>query len=204
MTERDACRRARQTLQRLEQGATVADSVLEDAAAHLGGCPDCGGLETFETELRTALQEAPAERPSAADLERDALAIMERVRAEPARLAEHRAGRRPGADGERRSSRTRGSFVRWAGAAAALAACLALLLVEWREDEPVLDRGPVLALDDVDASELAASDDAWLVASYDIFDLQASDVEDVLRVEDLSDDELDALEGMFGSAPNVS
>lgn len=204
MTERDACRRVRQTLQRLDQGATVADSVLEDAAAHLGGCPDCGGLETFETDLRTALHEAPADLPSAADLERDALAIMELVRAEPARLAEQRAARSRAAFGERRSRRARGGFVRWTGAAAALAASLALLLVEWREEAPVIDRRPVLALDDVDASELAASDDAWLVASYDIFDLQASDVEDVLRVEDLSDDELDALEGMFGSAPNVS
>lgn len=229
MTARDECRRVARLLEELDSGseAAVASADLEAAARHLETCSSCGMTEAGAESVVEGVRAIELELPDDAFFASSAADIMAAVRAEPAGdsnvVSLGRAGAREGrraVDPGRRAgtpSRTRRSGrVRIAGGVAALAAGVVLFVTAYMlgggttrpESQTAAlsvdaSQVAVVSVDDVDLDEIVSSDDAWLVASYDIFDLDLVDPNAGLDVEDLSDAELDALEGVFGSAPSL-
>lgn len=211
MKAREECRRVAAILEGLD-AAPPDESGMEAIAAHLESCPDCGVADAGE--LLGAVAELAPPLPSEEFFAASADRVMAAVRREPVRIdAGSRSRRapqvaRPGAEPARRR-------MRLAGTALALAAGVALVVGVSLVDDSPKSNAPVarvetgqpaavvVSVDGLGAAELAASEDAWLVASSDFFDLEPADTNGSWTVENLSDAELEALEGMFGSAPGL-
>lgn len=215
MSARPECRRIAALLERLdgyEHEMAAAD--IESIAAHLESCAHCGVTEAASEEIADGVRNLDAPIPNEVFFEKTADQIMSAVLAEPAEAPAPTGRRRPVSRRVRTWPRRRMVL---AGSVAALAAGVALFVtiggIDDRSREavgPVAGVSPaavpeeIVSVAGIDLDEITSSDDAWLIASYDIFDLEVADEGGTIRVEDMSDDELDALEGVFGSAPSLS
>lgn len=218
MTVRDECRVVSELLVRLDAAEeALASTDIDVIARHLESCPHCGMADSAAERLLDGVRKIKVALPDDAFFENNASQIMASVLAEPVDATRRPSGRvvdigkRAAARSPARAPRRK----RLAGGALAAAAAIALfatafVLGDLPGSSPRLadvrtEAVPtkVVSVEEIDIEELVASDDGWLVASYDIFELDFEDVNGGLQVEDLSDDELDALEGMFGSAPSL-
>lgn len=220
MSAHERCRHVARLLERIDAGEAL-ERDAELVAAHVESCTACGVPSDVARPIVDGVRGLGAELPDDAFFAASAEQIMSAVRSEPSDarasagapvdLAERR-GR-----SMRQASRPAGrGRTRAMGAIAALAAAVALVasVALLRErggavpevasvDAPdASGRIEVVSVDDIDVDELLASEDAWIIASYDIFDAEVAAPSRGWRVEDLSDDELDALEGVFGAAPS--
>lgn len=218
MTLRDECRVVAELLARFEAADESLRAVdAETIVGHLESCPECGMAEAAAQRIVEGVRGMEAPLPDDAFFENNAAQIMASVLAEPAE-ATHRPAPRVVGIGERAGARSPARAprrMRLVGGALAAAAAIAVFVTGFVlgnhptsspgvADVPIGARPTqVVSVEGIEIEELVASDDAWLVASYDIFDLDLADVNGGLQVEDLSDEELDALEGMFGSAPSL-
>jgi len=227
VSTRDECARVAAVLDRLDDGEP-GSAEMESAAAHLESCPQCA-IDDADRRMLAAVRDLDASRPPDAFFDESAERIMAAVRAEPAGRRETAPPRAPTRRGERglfaeRPARGRARPAargrrRLVGTALAIAAGVALLVTvslvgerpgdsgapvaRVEEEAPVVAVASIDRLDALDAADLAAAADAWLVASYDFFELEAADLGPAWDVEDLSDEELEALEAMFGPAPGL-
>ncbi len=220
MSVREECRRVADLLDRFDQTEARAQET-DSIAAHLESCPDCGAMDHEEQRALEDVLARGQDVPGDASFEDSASRIMAAVQAEPEprrRVPPRRPASREVAQSLRRSGRASRAVraeprrARLSGGVLALAAGVVLLVASVMltgRPEPALrvvavePAVAVVSVEGIDVRELAASDDAWLVARYDIFDLELGDTGGELAVEELSDDELDALEGAFGSAPSL-
>lgn len=220
MSAHERCRHVARLLERMDAGEAL-ERDAELVAAHLEACPACGVSSDAARPIVEGVRGLGADLPDDAFFAASAEEILSAVRAEPrsARapsgvaldLAERRARASRAASGATGLRRTR-----VVGTIAALAAGVALVasvtvLRDRGESVPRVASvespaaiGPVevVSVDDIDVDELLESEDAWIIASYDIFDAAVAAPSRGWKVEDLSDDELDALEGVFGAAPS--
>lgn len=223
MRTRDDCRRFAGLLDRMDAGGHAEPSAadLESMALHLESCAVCGVADDASQSVIEGVRDLEAELPGDEFFSSMAGQIMEAVRTEPGlgRESTVRGGLRRGSRASDFAHRSAGRRTphprrrRMVGGAAALAAGLALLVTSFltggrpsgQQREPFSGSTEVASVSvvDIDVDELISSDDAWLIASYDIFDLGMVDSTDQVEVEKMSDSELDALEGIFGAAPSL-
>ena len=197
MTERAECLVATELLQRLcgDEAREPTAEEMERASAHLESCQECGLCEPASAPLLEEVRNLDAALPTESAFAASAEQIMAAIRAEPeagwltggrwkARVGVAESGRRP--SGVSRGARPASRRRRLVGTVVALAAGIALILVVGPSpDRPLprlqvahVDVAPkieVVSVGDVDPAELAASQDAWLLASYDIFALDIAD-----------------------------
>ncbi len=220
MSAHERCGHVARLLERMDAGEAL-ECDAELVAAHLESCTACGVSSEAARPIVEGVRGLEAGLPDDAFFVASAEQVMSAVRAEPhgprapagavPGLAERRGratGRAARPTGRRRT--------RAAGAIAALAAAVALVAsvamlrdrggsppeVASVDTPPASGRVEVVSVDDIDVDELLESEDAWIIASYDIFDADGAAPSRGWTVEDLSDDELDALEGVFGGAPS--
>ncbi len=186
---------------------------MEFAAEHLDSCADCGRLIGVDSILER-VPEFGRPLPDDAFFAANAESIMSAVLEEP--LETRSSVRQPVDLAERRARGRRGtaSRVRIVGTITAVAAAVALVAsVSMLRDrggavpsvasvDPT-SRDAVVSVDGFDVDELITSEDAWIIASYDILDVDVVAPGGTWEVEDLSDEDLDALEGVFGAAPSL-
>jgi len=192
VSESLSCRQVDELLARFESG-DLAEPDVEVLAAHLETCLSCGALQTREAaDLDRALRTLGEPSPDDAFFRARHAEIMEAVRGESrARPALRRAGR--ASRTERRAGARR---VALAAMAAGVALVIGVLLVRRDGTGVRVPHDQVVSVDEIDAAELADSEDAWLVARDDSFEPPFADAP---ALEDLSDEELEALEALVGS-----
>ncbi|MBM4267786.1 MAG: hypothetical protein FJ144_14445 [Deltaproteobacteria bacterium] len=192
------CDLAAELLERYETGA-LAEAEIVALAAHLESCSACGALDAGAGGvLREGLRDLAEPLPDEAFFAARLAATMDAVAEKRVSSLRGPAGRVAGEPSRRAA--VVGTIA--AGALLALGA-IGLLGRGSRTHELASTAGDesearveVVSVDGVDADELAASEDAWLVARYDSLELElAGDV----GLEDLTDDELDVLEDVIGA-----
>lgn len=220
---RDAaeCRRVEDLLERFSDIA-VPEPVppeLESAMAHFETCERCGLRNAMVGEILDRLGGTSLEAPED-DLAESLNRVMGAIRAEPTEMAtadlqkyrERRDARREVPSSiAKRPAQGPGRLV----AGFALAASVAILVtVVWstlslRDEDRVaaleMQENAAVALvpENVDIDELAQSEDAWLIASTADLSLGFGERESQWHVEELSNDELDSLEGLWGTTPGL-
>ena len=223
MSTIEECRRFGALLDQFQREG-VPDPVppeLEAAFAHFESCDQCG-LQSLRTQ--EILGAVAREKPGVPDdqvLSTSLDQVMQLIRSDSV-AAEATPQRRssPGLANSRRrvTSIPRARGPRTAGIAVglALAASVAIFVTTFlgRSPFPAVDSVAVreanvppveiVAVEAIGGAELSQSDDAWLLARAPDFGLGFEEEEQGWQVEELSNDELDSLEGLLGTAPGLS
>ena len=223
MSPTEECRRFAVLLDQFQREG-VPDPVppeLEEAFAHFESCDRCGLQNSRTQEILGAVAREKPELPEDQVLSASLDQVMQLIRSDSVALEEapQRRSSPALANSRRRGTpipRARGPRTARIAVGFALAASVAIFVTAFLGSRPfpagdsvavregAVPPAEIVAFEAVGGAELSQSDDAWLLASAPDFGLGFEEEEQGWQVEELSNDELDSLEGLLGSAPGLS
>ena len=214
------CERAAQLFARMDPDPADVPSPdeIEWLAQHLERCTSCSLADAATGLLLASLRslDDPSETPDEQvfAVRREAILAAIQAEAEPERggAGAQREGRRSGDRAQRvGAAHPYGSARRWLPAVLAFAAGIALVVTvaglrerqRLARDDAAVRRETPEVVAGLDVAELADADDAWVLASGEVMTIELP-ASGSRPFGELSDEELDEIEGVFVSVPGWS